>query len=150
MSETQHTNRAHFGKNIEVWEFGAALDGSKLPAKGPAIGLGKLKKFSIRRLESFEQAPKQGVNALSARERLAVIDNIHRRGSIEEAGREAADINRALVRSRQEFYRERGNRQLAGLLGWAIAVTAIPLITWYSLAWRLQNLQTRYFTGFVN
>ena len=92
--------RCRFG-DVQVAEYDARLDGSKVPMTGPAIGLNKLLRVSLRRVDSFEERPRHGVHLIPAQARRNTLRSLHRLESIELNEQESSEIT--LHRILQEY-----------------------------------------------
>ena len=85
--------------SVHVLTHGPRLDGSKLPAEGPGVGLGPLEHESVHSLEVYELRERLGVRRCTPNERREAVSPLHRQLSIERVEQEVALVIRQRIES---------------------------------------------------
>ncbi|KAL1523468.1 hypothetical protein AB1Y20_018406 [Prymnesium parvum] len=88
---------------VQVNTYTVRLDTSKLPDKGPGVGLGDLFDVQLSRVSSFEEKREHhGVRRSSPEDRRQAVLHLHRCESIDEAERDVERIKRQRAESAAE------------------------------------------------
>jgi hypothetical protein len=89
---------------VTVLTHAPRLDGSKLPAEGPGLGLGALEHEAVHALDAYEASRERvGVRRSTPTERRQAVSRLHRQQSIEQLELEVERVKRQRTESARDW-----------------------------------------------